>query len=259
MKKIVFSLFCILLLSVFCFGQKNKKSPEINEPAESSGNKSVDLGTNIQAQLESTLDVKKSQVGDPVVLKTTKTIKDNGQVVLQKGTRLIGRVTEVQQRTKDNAMSKIGLVIDRIEGQNLTAPLNATIVSITRASGNANIDNMLGSDVSGNSTSSGSVSRGGSSSGGLLGGSGGLLSGATNTVGGVVNSTTQTVGGVTNTVGQTTGGVTQALGSSLNGIQLSNSLEGSAQTSSTISSSNKNLKIEKGAVFQLRLNQSVEN
>src|SRR3712207_4805809 len=50
-------------------------------------------GTRLAAELESTLDARKARVGDPVVLRTTEAIKENGRTVVKKGSRLIGRVT----------------------------------------------------------------------------------------------------------------------------------------------------------------------
>ena len=200
----------------------------------------------ISEALQSTLDVKKAQVGDEVVMKTTKSIKQNGETIVPKGTNLIGRVTEVQQKSKNNGASKIGMIFDRIEGKNLDAPISASIVSILNTGAKTNIADTFDSDISGSSSTSGRTS---SSSGG------GLLGGVASTVGGVANTATQTVGGVTNTVGSTT----QTLGRTVNGIQISKSLSGSAQSSSTLSSQDKNLRFEKGATFQLQLNGSVEN
>jgi hypothetical protein len=253
MKKILFVTSLILLLSVAGFSQKQKKNPnDADAPVKQNSGEKVLLqsGTNLEAQLQSTLDVKKSKVGDEVVLKTTKAIKQNGETIIPKGTNLIGRVTEVQQKTKNGGMSKIGMVFDRIEGKNLSAPISASIVSVTNTAARANVSDMLSSDVSSSSSSSSSSST---SSGG------GLLSGVGNTVGGVANTTTQTVGGVTNSVGRTIGDTTQTVGRTINGIQISKSVSGSAQSSTTLSSADKNMRVEKGATFQLQLNGSVEN
>ena len=63
----------------------------------SANGKAINLqsGTQLAAQLQSTLDVRKAKVGDQVVLKTTEAIKTGGRTVVNKGARLIGRVTEV--------------------------------------------------------------------------------------------------------------------------------------------------------------------
>lgn len=258
MRKIIFGLTFILLFGTFCFAQQNKtKQPVVENDSQATGKNPgatedtlLKSGTNLDAQLQGTLDVKKSKVGDEVVLKTTKTIKENGEVIIPKGTKLIGKVTEVQQKTKDSAISKIGVVFETIEGKNLSAPINASIVSITNISNNTAVGDVFESNTSANTT--GSASSGNSGGGGLLGGT-------TQAVGGVLKTTTQTVGGVTNTAGQTVGGATSTVGSTIKGLQISQTASGSANSSTTLSSADKNLKIEKGANFRIQLNKSVEN
>ncbi len=253
MKKILIGTTLILLLCIAGFSQKSKKSPnDLDSAAKKDKNQSVLLqsGTSLEGQLQSTLDVKKARVGDEVVLRTTKSVKQDGETIVPKGTNLIGRVTEVQQKTK-NGGSRLGMVFDRIEGKNLAAPINASIVGITNSNSNANVADVVNSSSSSSTNSSARASSGGSG--------GGLLGGVTSTVGGVVNTTTNTVGGVTNGAGQTVGGVTQPLGGALKGIQLSNSVSGSAQSSTTLSAQDKNIRLEKGTTFQLRLDKSVQN
>jgi hypothetical protein len=262
MKKLITGIFLVLLLSVSGFAQRQKTSPDAEQeikPAKKQTNKKqapnggviLRSGTSLEAQLQQTLDVKNASVGDEIVLKTTRAIKQNGQTVVQKGSRLVGRVTEVQQKTKANAGSKLGVIFDRLEGKNLSAPISATIVSITQVGANTSPGGTLDSDITGSSQNSGNVS--GNSSGGD-----GLLGGVTNTVGGVVKTTTNTVGGVTNTLGQTLGGTTNIPGRTFYGIGLTQSSDVNAAGSTTFSSPNKNLRLEKGVMFQLRLNESVE-
>jgi hypothetical protein len=248
MKKVIFALSFVFLLSNFSFGQE--RDPSLG----------LESGTSLTAELQSTVDVKKARVGDQVVLKTTKAIKQRGETIIPKGTSLIGRITEVQQKTKQNGASRIGMIFDRIQGKNLSAPINASIVSVTNAQAGGSLGDTLDTGIAGSSSSSGRASTGGSSSGG-----GGLLGGVTNTVGGVAGTATNTVGGVANTAGQTAGNVTNTagqtlgntagtLGRTINGIQISNSVSGSAQGSTTLSSPGNNIKLEKGVTFQLRFN-----
>jgi hypothetical protein len=261
MRNIVSGLILVLFLSIAGNAQKQKTNPDqerelkpakqSNKKAEQNGTVLLESGTSIEAQLQQTLDVKKTSVGDEVVLTTTRAIKRNGRTVVQKGARLVGRVTEVQQKTKDNAQARLGVIFERLEGKNLSAPISASIVSITRASANATVGETLDTDLSGSSNGSGGVSR--TSPGG------GLLGGVTNTVGGVVNTATGTVGGVTNGAAKTVGGTTQSLGQTLNGIRLTQSSSAAANGSTMLSTGGKNLRIEKGVMFQLRLNESIEN
>ncbi len=165
--------------------------------------------------------------------------------MVNKGASLIGHVTEVQQKTKAEATSKVSVIFDSLQNGKMSMPISATIVSLTQVQSSANINDNAQADVFGSSSSSASTQSSGGSSSGLLGSVG-------NTVGSVVNTTTSTVGGVTNTVGSTT----NTLGGTLKGIQISQSTDVSAEGSSTLSLQKGNLKLEKGTTFNLRLTES---
>ncbi|MBX7174233.1 MAG: hypothetical protein K1X72_24885 [Pyrinomonadaceae bacterium] len=254
MKKYLLSC-CILVLGTGMISAQNIKSngnvAANNQTSVSKNNNGtvLDSGTQLSGQLQNSIDVRKAKVGDQVILKTTKAIKQNGQTVVNKGSNIIGKITEVQQKTENNAMSKLSVMFDSIQNGKMISPISATIVSLTQASANVN-DNSA--DVFGSSTTSTSTS----STSGSGGGGGGLLGGVTNTVGGVVNTTTNTVGGVTNTVGQTVGNTTNSLGGTLKGIQITQSTDASAQGGSTLLLQNGNLQLEKGVMFNLRLTES---
>lgn len=266
MKRTLILLGLVSVLSLAALGQQARSSNDRSVSGRANGSASATgsgevgsvlaAGTSLEAQLQSMVDVKKSRVGDQVILKTTKAIKQNGETVVPKGSRLIGRVTEVKQKTKDNALSKIGIVFDRLQGKELDMPINASIVSITAAQVSAAAGDLFAGDVSGSSSTSGRASSGGSSGGGLLGGVG-------STVGGVVSTATSTVGSVagtaTSTVGNTVGTTTGTVGRTVNGLQISQSASGSASSSSTISAQGKDVKLEKGATFQLKVDGSVNN
>lgn len=212
----------------------------------------IDLqsGTRIAAQLESALDARNAKVGDRVVLKTTQAVKQNGQVVIQKGSRLIGHITDVQQNTKSSGESHIALLFDRLRAGGTEIPINATIVSITQARSRTQTGNGgMESDTMAQSSTSARTST---SSSGLLGGVG-------NTVGGAVNTTTNTVAGTTNAVGSTVGTTTTTAGNltgSLSGLQITQSTNASAQGGSTLSLTGRNLRLESGTTFHLSVNSS---
>lgn len=236
MNKVYMGMVVVLICVAACMGQARD---------DGNGKQNVELtsGTNITAELQKSLDVNKTRVGDEVILKTRSAIRQNGQVAVPKGSTLIGRVTEVQKRTKENAGSRISMVFERLQGKDLAMPLNATIVSITNTAASASVGDSLHSDMSGSSQSSTTTTAGG---GGLLGGVGG-------TVGSVVNSATSTVGSVTNSAVQTVGSAGNTVGRTVNGLQISTAASGSANSSTTLSTPNKNLRVEKGASFQLRV------
>lgn len=209
----------------------------------------LESGTSLAAQLQNTLDVRKAKVGDQVVLKTTEAIKSQGRTVVNKGARLIGRVTSVNQKSSASGESSLSLLFDHLESGSLNVPINATITSIARTVTHAGANDAgLSSDTSTQSTSTARTSSRQSS--------GGLLGGVAGTVGGVVNSTTQTagnvVGGTTGAVGNTVGNVTESVG----GIRISETSDTSVEGGSTLSLTGNNLHLEKGTTFNLRLSQS---
>src|SRR3982074_2595331 len=90
-------------------------------------------GTQLAAQLENTLDARHAKTGDRVVMKTTQAVKQDGQVVVPKGSRLIGHVTDVPQRTKSDNQSVISIPFDLLQKGAMDVPITAAIVSITQA------------------------------------------------------------------------------------------------------------------------------
>ena len=58
-------------------------------------------GTTLQAELTKSIDAKKAKQGDEVTAKLTQDVKSSGQVVLHKGTKLVGHVTEAQAKSKE--------------------------------------------------------------------------------------------------------------------------------------------------------------
>jgi hypothetical protein len=238
-------LFSTVITIIFCAllslaqGQNTPTSVEANNKASVSKNpKEVQLesGTQVLAQLQSTLDVRKVKEGDEVVVK--------------KGATILGHVTQAQQKSKDKDQSSLSLVFDKLENGALIMPLNATISSVTQAATHAQLDDsMLG--VGGSASSSGSATT-------RSQGSGGLLGGVTNTVGGVVNTTTQTVGGVVNTTTDTVGRTTGTVGNTLNGLQISQATNATAEGGSTLSLAGNNLRLEKGTSFLLLLNREAK-
>lgn len=264
MKKTILGMGLVLTLSGGVLAQtagtsvsgsaKNKTSITKNSEAVS-----IASGTQIAAELQKSLNVEKAKVGDEVVLKTTKAIKQNGQVVVAKGSKLIGRVTEVQQRAKGEAGSKIGVLFDTLQHGDMSMPITASIMSITNVAARAAVNDSVSADTSASTTTTASTSSR-QTSGGLLGGVGstvgGVVSTTTSTVGGVAGAATNTVGGVTNTAGETLGTTTGAVGGTIRGLSITQSTDASASGGSTLSLAGGNLKLDKGTTFNLALSES---
>jgi len=215
----------------------------------------IQSGTQISGQLQSTLDTKNAKVGDQVVLKATNAVKQNGQTVVEKGSRLIGHVTEVQQRAKNGAGSRVGVVFNRLQQGGNSVPISAVITSVFQAQSAAGAsvsdDDMMAMGSTSTQTMTSTRSSGGG--GGLLGG---VVNSTTQTVSGVTNTAGQTVNGVTNTAGQTVGSTTRSVGGTLRGLQISQSTDASASGGSVLSLSNGDLRLEKGTTVNLAVSGS---
>ena len=266
MKKIILALSLAIGMAGLALGQNSttrSRTTASNDTSVAKQGRQVNLqsGTQIAAQLENSLDARHAKPGDRVVLKTVSAVKQNGETIVPKGARLIGHVTEVQQQSKSNGESRLGVVYDQLRTGSTETPITATIVSITQARTQARANNDLfeSDTMSRSSTSSRTTSSGG--------GSGGLLGGVGNTVGGAVNTTTSTVGNVagstTNAVGSTVGATTSTVGSttgnlsgSLRGLQITQSTSASAEGGSTLSLTGRNLHLDSGATFNLAVSNS---
>jgi hypothetical protein len=257
-KRLFLLCITLMLCAAMSMAQGQNAGATIDGSSKTAANQNgkaiqLESGTQLVAQLQNMIDVRKVKEGDQVILKTTRAIQSNGEVIIKKGATLIGHVTQVQAKSKENNQSNLSLVFDRLETGSLSMPINATISSVTRAATMVNVDDtMFGTSQSAGSRNTVSTRSQGS---------GGLLGGVTNTVGGAVNTTTQTVGGATQTLGgvvdSTTGPLGQTTGSAGNtlaGLQILQSTSGSAEGSSTLALSGGNLRLEKGTSFNLLLN-----
>jgi hypothetical protein len=253
-----------------------KSGPDKSSSAGTSGGSSASAaltsGASLQAELTKPIDAKKAKPGDEVSAKLTQDVKSDGKVVIHKGTRLVGHVTEAQARTKEQANSTLGIAFDKVvlKGgeevsfnsviQAIAPPVQATVSTAADESGN------LGAAPP---TSSGAPRTGG---GGLVGGvtstAGGAVSGATGTVAGAATGAANgTVSGATRTAGGLTaqGNLTSASQGviGLQGLALNTpaAVAGSAQGSaqgSVISSTSRNVKLDSGTQMVLRVTGSAQ-
>src|SRR6266571_515192 len=74
---------------------------------------SLASGTAINATLNGSVDAKKNKPGDTVTARTAEAVKSDGKVVLPKGTKLIGHVTQAKARAKGESESALGIVFDK--------------------------------------------------------------------------------------------------------------------------------------------------
>ena len=233
-------------------------------------------GTTMQAVLTRSVDVKKNKVGDAVTAKTTQDVKSEGQVVIPKGSQLVGHVTQARARAKGESESSLGVVFDhailRKSGQQV--PMHAVIQALATAEAQtaATMDDM-DMMASGSGTAMGQAQAGrpamapASGGGGLVGGvastvnsTAGVATDAVGNVGGAaggtVNSTVDTVAGATgsvaglNAAGQLTSASSGVVG--LKGLNLSSAAAHSTQ-GSLITSTERNVHLDSGTQMVLRV------
>lgn len=75
-------------------------------------------GSVIGAELSKGIDAKKAKVGQPVVAKSLADLRDtNGTLVVSRGAKLLGHVTEVKAATKQEPQSTLGIIFDKVESK----------------------------------------------------------------------------------------------------------------------------------------------
>jgi hypothetical protein len=172
--------------------QASGNSATSSSASAQAGQNSTNLsnGTTMNAALSQPVDAKKNKSGDPVTAKTTEAARSEGKVVIPKGSRLVGHVTEAKARTKGESGSALGLVFDKAilkNGQEV--PLNVTVQAIATA------NNAAATSVAGDDLAAGGAMAGGATTRA----SGGALGGVTSTAGasaGTITNTAANVGGV---------------------------------------------------------------
>jgi hypothetical protein len=234
-----------------------------NNAGNNSENNAVNLsnGTKIDATLSNTLDARKVKNGDRVEARTADNIKQDGKVILKRGTRLEGHVTQAQVRAKGQEQSQLGIVFDRAilpNGQSM--PLNATVQALAAAqsattTGNGADD--LAASTGGMASPSGATRGGGGLVGGVASTAGGATGAVMNTAtsataaaGGSINAATHSagaMGGLTST-GRLATNSTGVFG--LEGLSI-DSAASSATQGSMIVSSTKNVRLESGTQLLL--------
>jgi hypothetical protein len=240
-------------------GAMSSSAPTNNNAGNNSAN--ISSGMKIDATLATSLDAKRSKPGDEVEARTEEDIKQDGKVVLKKGTRLVGHVTQAQQRANGQSESQLGIAFDHAvlkNGQDV--PFNATILAL--ASARSAASSSTGSDdIMAGSNGMGST-QGSARSGGLINGAASTAGSATGSVmntaasvptaaSGSLNSATRSsdaVGGL-NSAGRLSSNSNGVFG--LEGISL-NAAASNATQGSMIVSTTKNVHLDSGTQLLLQ-------
>jgi antigen 43 len=237
-----------------------------NSSSANAGNNSASIsnGSKINATLANSLDAKKSKPGDQVEARAAEDVKQDGKVVLKKGTRLIGHVTQAQARANGQTQSQLGIMFDHAmlkNGQQM--PFNASIQALAAAqsatAASADTDNIT---ASGGGMAQGSARSGSGLAGGVASTAGATAGAASGTVMNTASSVPSAAGGSLNSATRSTGAVggltsTGRLESNssgvfgLEGLSL-NSAASNATQGSLIVSTTKNVHLESGTQLLLQ-------
>ncbi len=255
-----------LAASVWAIPQNlSQAATKVNSQATSStgafaaarkGSAGVRAGTKVSAALESSLDARTAKPGDRVVARVSKNVKQYGRVVIHKGDRLIGRVTQVRTGARGKGGSSMAVAFNQLESGGTTTQLNTVLKSVFVAQGQGGMapEPMQGPPPM---PMIAPASRGG---GGLLGGGGSVVGGVASTVGSTVGGAASAAGGLGSTVAgasQASLGRTAAAGlaTPMGAIHLG--AEGSAQSSSgvnsVLSTRRGDLRLNSGTQLQFRV------
>jgi hypothetical protein len=261
MRRILESLFAAAVIVGCCVAQSaqtqattaasEQTSPSAVKNAQVTSVSQLQAGSTVQAELTKPVDAKKNKVGDEVIAKTTHDVKSGGHVVIPKGSRLVGHVTEVKAHTKEQATSQLGIAFDHAILRNGTQmPLALTIQALGRSQASAAEaeDDALASGNAGAMESSGARAS-----------SGGLAGGVRSTAGSVVNTAGSAAGAAVNTAGAAGGTVSSSLSATSQGVVGIPGLSLSPETStsanaSVISAQGSNVHLDGGTEMILRVN-----
>jgi hypothetical protein len=183
-----------------------------------------DDGTEFNAELTRSVDARRVRPGDEVEAELTEDVRATDGATLSKGTRLVGRVTEVRPQgeaggnARAAAESQLGILFEKaIVGRNREVPIDASIQALA-----ASQSQMRSAADFGSSQPAQVFGRG---SGRSTGGADGSLGGIGASIGGAAGG----VGGVAGGIGGPTGSVSGAASSRVSGAA---SADGSVPRSS---------------------------
>jgi hypothetical protein len=178
----------------------------------------------MNATLSQPVDAKRNKPGDQVTAKTTEAAKSEGKVVIPKGSKLVGHVTECKQRSKEEKESALGIVFDKAilkNGEEI--PLNVTVRALAAAQSQAGAASSIGSD---------DLSAGGGAMGSARASGGGALGGVRSTAGaatGAVTNTAANAGGVASGAVSSTANAAGAARGAAGGLNAAGQLTSSSQ------------------------------
>jgi len=234
--------------------KKASSAPQQSQDQSQAAN--VQAGTQISAELLTTLDAHKIRPGKKVVARVTKDVKQDGRTVIHKGARLLGQVTSVEASGNGEAGSQLGVQFDQLAQGHAVSQLNTVVTAVFARPAPGM---MSEPEMAPPMAAPAPMASGGQRSAGA--GGGGLVGGAVSTVGSVASSTAGTVGNTAGGLGGAVSNQTAAaagnnasLGAPLGNVMVGSSAAANKQTQASLFTSRKgNLRLDSGTQMELQV------
>jgi hypothetical protein len=102
-------------------------------PAQAQSVTQIPAGSIVEATLVKPLDAKKSRVGDEVTAKVTRDLKAGDKVVISKNSKIVGHLTDVKPKSKDQPQSAVTITFERaVLKEGGEVPITATIQALAK-------------------------------------------------------------------------------------------------------------------------------
>lgn len=228
-------------------GPSSAQSPAAQ--AESANHVKIAPGSVIPVQLSKTVDAKNAKTGDEVVATVTQDMKTNsGEVLVPKDTKVIGHITEAQARNKQQKQSELGIVFDRADVKGTQMQLPMSIQAVIALPSPSNQSSACGTEQAPSAPAGGSANSS-PMGGGRAGSTGGTAPSAPQSYPSGAASESEPQGGPRPAITGNTQGVI-----GMSDVKLESGAQ-NTQQGSVLTSEKNNVKIEKGTMLLLRVNQ----
>jgi hypothetical protein len=119
MNKFLIATAGVCLLAANAIAQPASQVPQGGAAASAgSSPRTLNAGATLQAELTKAIDCKKAKSGDEISARLVQDLKsDNGQIVMRKGSKVVGHITEATPKTRENAESRLGLTFEKVVGK----------------------------------------------------------------------------------------------------------------------------------------------
>jgi hypothetical protein len=249
MKRVLFAILTGGLLGSASLALAQGAASQNDGMAQQSTVPRIAPGSVIPVQLTKSIDAKRTKSGDEVVAQVTQDMKTNsGEVIVPRGTKVVGHVTEAQVRSKEQKESEVGIVFDHAMMKNGSAMQMPSSIQAIIAPPNANA-NGSGYDQPGGMSGGGAPSSpaGGRSAG--MGGSAAPPAASNMPSSAGASADAQTGSSAHGPISANTQGIV-----GISDLNLTTAASEPSQ-GSLVSSEKNNVKLESGTLMLLRVNQ----